>query len=121
MSESKGVEFVQALADKDEEALARILDPAVDFRAMTPGKFWEANTVPEIVKIVFGSWMTETEHVEAVEAVETETLVDRYRVGYRLRMRTDEGRFLVAQQAFFDTAGDRITWLRIMCAGFLPA
>jgi hypothetical protein len=27
---------------------------------------------------------------------------------------------MVEQQAYYETDGDRITWIRIVCAGFLP-
>ncbi len=54
------------------------------------------------------------------EGIECTTVADRQRVGYRLRVRNDDGRFAVEQQAYFDVRGGRITWLRIMRAGYQP-
>jgi hypothetical protein len=32
-----------------------------------------------------------------------------------------DGEFVIEQQAYLETDGDTISWLRIMCTGFLPA
>ena len=42
------------------------------------------------------------------------------RVGYRYRIARPDGEFILEQQAYYRTDGDRIEWLRIMCTGFLP-
>jgi hypothetical protein len=115
-----GERFVRAIAAKDAPVLRDLLQPDIDFRAMTPGKFWEASTAPDLVDdIVFGRWFGPNDHIDAVEAIETATVVDRYRVGYRFRVTNDDGPFTVDQQAYFEVKDDRISWLRIMCAGYL--
>ncbi len=38
-----GEKFVTALAAKDADGLRAVLDPGLDFRALTPGKFWECD------------------------------------------------------------------------------
>lgn len=45
---------------------------------------------------------------------------DRQRVGYRLRVRNDDGLHLVEQQAYLSERDGRIGWLRVMCAGYRP-
>jgi hypothetical protein len=121
MDEELGVAFAKALAAKDPDALRRVLAPTVDFRAMTPSKFWESNSVDEVVDdIIFGAWFEPSDRVDALEAVETTTISDRCRVGYRFRVTNPDGAYLVDQQAYFAAEGDRITWLRVMCAGYRP-
>ncbi len=116
--------FVQAIAARDEAALLDVLAPAVDFRAMTPVKFWQCASAEELVRdVVFGAWFEPSERIEAVESIETATVVDTERVGYRFRVATDDGAFAVEQQAYYRESEGRIVWLRVMCAGYrsLPA
>lgn len=53
-------------------------------------------------------------------SAETEIVVDRGRVGHTLRVRNPDGLFNVQQQAYFESQGEQISWLRIMCAGYGP-
>jgi len=116
-----GAEFAWALAAKDAAGLKRLLVPEVDFKAMTPGRFWEAECADEVVDdIVFGHWFQPTDDIEALEHLETSSVGERRHVVYCLRVRRNEDAFLVEQQAYFDVRGDRISWLRIMCAGYQP-
>ena len=48
--------FAQALATKDSEALRAVLHPDVDFRGLTPNRFWEAHDRDAVLDIVFGVW-----------------------------------------------------------------
>jgi hypothetical protein len=115
-----GERFVRAIAAKDAPAMLDLLHPEVDFRAMTPSRFWEASSASALVDdIVFGRWFAPGDHIDAVEAIETDTVAVRYRVGYRFRVTNADGTFTVEQQAYFEVHEGRITWLRIMCAGYL--
>jgi hypothetical protein len=119
MASDLGKAFVQAIADRDESALFEVLSPTVDFRALTPSKFWEASSATDVVHdVILGKWFEESERVEAVESIETDTVVDTERVGYRLRVVNDDGAFAVEQQAYYRESDGRIAWLRIMCAGY---
>ena len=114
-----GEDFARALAAKDAAALKGVLVPEVDFKAMTPGRFWEAERADEVVDdIVLRHWFQPTDDIEALEHLETSSVGGRQRVAYRMRVRRDEDAFLVEQQAYFDVKEDRISWLRIMCAGY---
>ena len=55
MAGSLGPRFVAALAAKDHAELASLLHPGVDFRGMTPGRFWEASTPPRWSTRSFGA------------------------------------------------------------------
>lgn len=121
MGEGIAERFAQAIADKDRAALLDVLDPAVDFRALTPGKCWEATSAEVLVDdVILGSWLDAGDHIEALEDVQTGSVVDRGRLAYLLRVRNPLGVFLVEQQAYYEVADDRISWLRILCSGFRP-
>jgi hypothetical protein len=116
-----GNDLAQAIAAKDADALLALLSTDVDFRAMTPARFWESRSPDEVVnQFVFGRWFGPDDRIEALEHVECDAFADKQRVGYRLRVIRDGAPHIVEQQAYFTSDGDRITWLRIMCAGYCP-
>jgi hypothetical protein len=121
MTEHIGERFARALADRDAAALKALLRTDVDFKAMTPGKFWEAHDVDVIVdETMLGTWFEPERRITETLAVDTDTLGPMDRVGYRFRVRRPDGEFTIEQQAYYVTDGDQISWLRIMCSGFLP-
>ncbi|TDD81679.1 hypothetical protein [Actinomadura rubrisoli] len=121
MSATLGERFAQALAAKDRDALCALLGPEIDFRALTPGRAWEAATPAETVDdIILGRWFDPDNHIERLVQVTTARMSDREHLSYRLQVRTGTTHYLVEQQAYYATAGDRITWLRILCSGYRP-
>ncbi|HWM99163.1 MAG TPA: hypothetical protein VNO54_19160 [Streptosporangiaceae bacterium] len=44
----------------------------------------------------------------------------RVRIGYRLHVRNASGCFIAEQQAFLELTDGKITWLRVLCSGFIP-
>jgi hypothetical protein len=116
-----GERFARAIAAKDRPALLEVLAPDVDFRAMTPGRFWESNGATEVVDdVIFGRWFDETDRIDGVETIETGSVIDRERITYRFLVTNDDGVFSVEQSAYFEVRDDRISWLRVMCAGYQP-
>jgi hypothetical protein len=116
-----GANFARALQAKDAAGLKSVLAPEIDFKAMTPSRFWEAQRADEVVDdIVLRHWFQPTDAIEALEHLETSSVGGRQKVGYRMRVRRGGEVFLVEQQAYFDGTGDRIGWLRIMCSGYQP-
>lgn len=121
MAELVGERFARALADKNAVRLKALLRSDVDFRAMTPGKFWEATDVDVIVdETMLGTWFSPERRIAEVLAVETDGVGSLDRVGYRFKVQRPDGEFVVEQQAYFETVGEKISWLRIMCSGFVP-
>lgn len=116
-----GTAFAEAFAAKDENALRRVLAPSLDFRAMTPGRFWEATTADEVLDVLLGSWVDLGDEVLALEEVSTGTVATRPHVTYRMRLRNEDGEFLMEQRAYYEADGQGIQWLRIMCSGFVRA
>lgn len=114
-----GVRFVAALAAKDTDMLIGLFATDVDFRGMTPGRFWEAGSAVELVKDVLYHWLDASDVVEGVEYVDVGRLVDRWRVDYSFRVRNPDGVFLVEQRAYFDLDDDGlVTRMHAMCSGF---
>jgi hypothetical protein len=111
--------FAQAIAAKDHDTLRALIHPDVDFHAMTPRRTWDAAGPDDVIATV-ETWFAETDEIEAVEKVETDAFADRQRVGYRLRVRNDDGVHLVEQQAYLSELDGQIGWLRIMCGGYRP-
>jgi hypothetical protein len=117
-----GEAFARAIAAKDADALKKALSPELDFKALTPRRLWEAESADAVVdEIVLGTWFGDTDDIEGLESVETSEVGGRQRVAYRLRVTNPDGRFLVEQQAYYDTDAGRISWMRILCAGYRPA
>ncbi len=122
METAAGEQFVKAIATKDEAALLDVLHPHLNFKGLTPGRFWEVESAKELVdEIILGKWFEEKDRIEGIEHIETDTVGGRHRIGYRFRVANDDGSFLVEQQAYYDVVDDRITWLRVLCAGYRRA
>lgn len=119
MTDSLGAAFARAVAVKDLAGVRELLHPEVDFRGMTPGRVWEADG-PDDVLAALGTWFDDGDVIEGVESVESDAFADRERVGYRIRVRNDDGLHLVEQQVYLSERDGRIGWLRIMCAGYRP-
>jgi ketosteroid isomerase-like protein len=115
-----GSEFAQALAAKDFDRVAALFAPDVEFRALTPRRYWEPGGPEEIVSGVLREWFKDSDEIEAVEKVETDLVADRERVAYRFRVRRDGELFLVEQQAYLSQRDGRIAWMRVLCTGYRP-
>ena len=100
--------------------MAELLHPEIDFRALTPNRFWEARGPRAVIDEVLSAWIEEGEQVEELQRVETATVVDRERVGYRYRLRNARGVHLVEQQAFLSERDGKIDTMRVLCSGSRP-
>ena len=116
-----GERFAHALASKDEAELRCILSPDVTFKALTPGRPWEAKGPNEVLDILFAQWFEDSDHIEALVSVEGGLVEDRNRVAYRVLVHNRDGDHMLEQQAYFDVDGDvRISWMNILCSGYRP-
>ena len=115
-----GVAFAEAFTSKDYERMADLLHPGIDFRALTPNRVWEASDPETVIEQILKAWIEEDEQVEELVSIESDTVADRQRIGYRYRLRRPDGVFLVEQQAFLGERDGRIDWLRLVCSGSRP-
>jgi hypothetical protein len=115
-----GRTFAEALGRKEFGAIAVLLDPEIDFRALTPGRSWEAFGRDAVVTDVLQRWFEESDELEEVVSIECDRFADRKRVAYRFRGRNPDGPFVVEQQAYYMERDGRISWMRVLCSGFRP-
>ena len=116
-----GADFARAFGEKDSARIRKLLHPEIDFRGLTPNRFWEASNPSDVVEILFGDWLEDTDHVDGIEGIEADTVADRERVGYRFSVSNPDGRFLVEQQAYLSTRDGQIDWIRVVCSGLRPS
>ena len=117
-----GEHFAQALAAKDSAALCALLADPIDFQALTPGRHWQATTGRQVAEeIIFGHWFRAEDQILELCSVTGGRVAGREHVAYRMRVRRSGVEYLVEQQAYYSTDGARITWMRVLCAGYQPA
>ena len=120
-TDSLGVRLAEAIAAKDSDAVTSLLAADVDFRALTPRKFWEASEPAAVLEILFDNWFEESDHIDAlVDVTEGADVEDTHEVGYRLAITNPDGAHTVEQQAYYRADGDRISYLRVVCSGYRP-
>jgi len=115
-----GPRFAHALATKDSVALRAVLHPDVDFRGLTPNRFWEAHDRDAVLDIVFGVWFGSDDELEQLVLLESDAFADREQVRFRFRGRNRDGPMIVEQQAYLAQRDNVIRWLRILCSGQRP-
>ena len=121
MTTDLGVRFAQALATKDTAAISSLLSAEIDFRALTPRKFWEATRPEEVLEILFDNWFEESDHIdELVDVSPGADVEDTHEIGYRLAITNPDGSHTVEQQAYYRAEDGRISYLRVLCSGFRP-
>ena len=117
-----GAEYVRLVAAKDHAGLQQLLADDVDFRALTPRKAWELHDAKDAVQNAIGVWFDEDDDIQELLAYEVRPVAgSRSSLSYRLRVRNADGDHIVEQQAYFECDGAHITWMRVLCAGYLPA
>jgi ketosteroid isomerase-like protein len=113
-------EFLDAILARDLPRARGLLHPAVDFRAMTPKRVWEADD-PAGVEEVLRAWFEHPERaVERVDPTEPDSIADTTRVGWRVHGSGADGPFIYEQQAYLREDDGQVVWLRIMCSGPRP-
>ena len=113
-----GERFARALAGRDDAALCALLAHEIDFQALTPGRHWQAATGEQVAgEVIFGQWFDGAE-IRELCSVTTGQVAGREHVAYRLRVQRSGSEYLVEQQAYYDTDGTRITWMRVLCSGY---
>jgi hypothetical protein len=117
---SLGASFADALAVKDFDRIRGLLHPEIDFRGLTPRRDWEASDPDTLIGSVLRQWFEDSDVIEELEQVETDSFADRERVAYRFRVRNPEGLFLVEQQVYIAERDGQIGWMRSLCSGFRP-
>lgn len=117
-----GERFARAVAAKDAVALAATMADGIDFQALTPGRHWQAHSPREVAEeTVLRFWFGPGAAITGLAGLTTGEVGGRQHVAYRLQVTRDGREYLVEQQAYYDTEGDQISWMRVLCAGYRPA
>jgi hypothetical protein len=119
MEERAGPAFAHALAVRDFDKLQSLLDPDVEFRALTPRRTWEASGDSPTMDL-FRHWFDEATVIDQLDDVATHAVGDRQHLAYRFSGHDDDGEFVVEQHVYFTEHDGRIDWMRMMCSGFRP-
>ena len=121
MDDQLARDFADALGHKDASRLKALLRRDIDFKAMTPGRFWESASADAVVdEIMLGAWFDASDDIKEIVQVETAPVGQRQRVGYQFVVTNPDGRFVVEQQAYYTEKDGRIDWMRVLCSGFRP-
>jgi hypothetical protein len=115
-----GERFAEAIGDRDVDAFAALFAPSVDFRGMTPGKFWEATDPDGVVDVVLDNWFEEKDRISSVQRAEAAAVSDTQHVSYRFEIDNEDGPHVAEQQAYYRQEDGRIVWMRVLCSGFRP-
>jgi hypothetical protein len=119
MTDTLGRRLVESVAARDVAAVTALLASDVDFKGVTPGRFWEASSPEGVVDAVLGHWFGDSDHIERVVAIEEgDPVADTQRVGYRFEVTNGDGPHLVEQQVYYRERDGRIGYLRAVCSGY---
>ena len=112
--------LVDAIVGRDFARAVALLHPEIDFRAMTPNRVWEADG-PAGVEAVLREWLDDpNEEVEGIKATEPISIEDTVRVGWLVHISDIDGPHIFEQQAYVRERDAQITWMRVMCSGWIP-
>ncbi|MGH8859643.1 MAG: hypothetical protein ACRDVG_00150 [Jatrophihabitantaceae bacterium] len=117
---SLGAQLAHAILAKDAGALRALFATPVTFRAVTPGRFWDAETAVEVADIVLGSWFGSDKAITDVTSIETDTVGEVEKVSYRMAVDLESGPSVIEQVAYYSEQDGRITHMRLVCSGFRP-
>jgi hypothetical protein len=116
-----GIQLAQAIAAQDAAALRTLFATPVTFRAVTPRRFWDAETAVEAVDdIVLGAWFGPGTTITGLTVLDSGTVADVEKVSYRMTLVREDGPAVVEQAAYFNSADGLITHLRLVCSGIRP-
>jgi hypothetical protein len=121
MPTTMGENFAHALAAKDGTRMRELFADQIDFQALTPGRHWQASTPEEAVDdVILGVWFGPQDDIHELRSVNCGQVSDRERVTYRLGVTRDNKEYVVEQQAYYESDGSHITWIRMLCSGYRP-
>ena len=87
----------------------------------TPGKVLESDDADAVLdEVILGTWFSPDRSITQILGVYCDTvrpLSIASVTGSRCKL--PAGDFIVEQQAYLKTDNDRISWLRILCSGFV--
>jgi hypothetical protein len=112
--------FADAIVARDLAAATALLDPEIDFRAMTPNRIWEADGRAGVEKVLREWFEDPDEQVHGLEATQPTSIEGTLRVGWLVRISDADGPHVFEQQAYVRERDGQIEWMRVICSGWIP-
>lgn len=119
-TETVGPQLAHAIADHDADRLRSLFATPVVFRAVTPQRFWDAETPMGVVDVILGTWFDPSKQVTELTVLESDAVGDVGKISYRMAVTMDSGDTMIDQTAYYSTAKGQIAHLRLACSGFRP-
>ena len=88
------------------------------FRAVTPRRFWDAETPLGVEDIVFGHWFPDEMTVTDVQLLERDPVTHTGKFAYRLSVTTPAAPTVVEQVGYYRLSDGRMSDVRLVCSGF---
>ena len=107
-----------AARGKDSAAIRELIPPR-STSGLTPSRSW-GEQPDELISILFEDWFEDKGPDRGARIVESDSVADRERVGYRFSVNNPDGRHVVEQQAYLAARDGQICWMRVVCSGFRP-
>ena len=101
--------------------LRGLLATPVTFRAVTPRRFWDADTAIGVADVILGVWFGPDKQVTDITSLATDSVGDVQKVSYRLRVDLESGSSVIEQVIYYTQVDGQIVDLRLACSGFRPA
>jgi hypothetical protein len=117
---SLGTELAHAIAAQDAAWLRGLLSTPVTFRAVTPRRFWDAETPMGVVDVILGVWFGSDKVVTGMPLLATDVVGDVHKVSYRLKVTLESGPSVIEQVVYYTESDGAIVDLRLVCSGFRP-
>lgn len=116
-----GIQLAKAIAAQDAAALRSLFATPVAFRAVTPKRFWDAETAVQAVDdVILGAWFGPGTVVTGMTVRDSGIVGDVEKVSYQLSLVRNGGRYVVEQSAYLTSDAGLITELRLACSGIRP-
>jgi hypothetical protein len=113
-----GETLVEAIAARDEAAIAACFTPDAQFRALVPRGLRERSGATDAAALING-WLESVTELRLVDS-RAEEVADRLHVAYRLHVVEDGKPFVVEQQWYCKLADGLIERADLVCSGFRP-
>ena len=111
--------YVASLGRRDYTGMASCIADGAQFRAMTPESVQEAAGPGETIAVL-REWFGDADVFE-LQSSTVDTVSDRMRVSYTVRLREGGEWYVFQQQVFCEVGGGKIQGMSLLCSGFRPA
>src|SRR3954466_6089863 len=98
---SLGARMARAVGGKDASTLRALFATPVTFRAVTPRRFWDAETAVGVVDVFLSVWFGPDKHVTEMTSLTTDNVGDVQKVSYRLKVGLASGPSVIEQVMYY--------------------